>query len=388
MQIKSLYMPVVNYTKVAAIWLTDLVNKVYDPFELPPNYDPVSYPPSLETLFYADMQARFMQPSGEFFYQIPRPADAGDTALFQGLVTGMKILKGVDVTNELNFISTLFINGTLIRGYDTNGKPNDTTSNDSATGMLFFFYTALRWGTADIHSKSGALLRTWANNLRAHNWALCDLQGNPTQYGALENGVLTDPLRMTLLLGILAVARAYDQSFAQDYADLYEKYHSILAYPKVKLLWWDTSYDTHRAAIHTHILYWMTKDEVYRDALRRIWRITEKEQNMWVYVLCSEALPSYDSSLVRRILSTFDFNRRQLGSVESLNPDVPSVKWGNDVRSKYSLPFYRRGSQDFFWQRNMFSKDEWIAKNWPEPYHSGLDFLICGWLASRLGIKS
>jgi hypothetical protein len=164
------------------------------------------------------------------------------------------------------------------------------------------------------------------------------------------------------------------------------KYWPILAYPKVKLLWWDTDYDTHRAAIHLHVLEFMTHDEVYKAGLRRIWRISEKTQNAWVYTLCADALDIKDGSLVRRILSTFDFNRSQLGTMESLNPDVPSVKWGSNVRCRYALPFYKRGSQEFFWQRCMFSKDEWIAKNWPEPYHSGLDFLICGWLANRLGL--
>jgi hypothetical protein len=381
----NFFMPVVNWIKVGAIIGTDIVNKLYDPFDLP-SYSLLSNEPyMLEPLFYADLEARFMQPSGEFFYQIPRPADAGDTALFQGLATGMKILKGADVSKQLEFINTLFINGALIRGYDNNGKPNDTTSNDAATGMLFFFYTALRWGSSDVRSKAGALLRIWVNNLRAHNWSLVDLQGNPTKYGALEDGIKTDPLRMTLLLSILSVAMAYDPSFNQDYADLYNRYRPILAYPKVKLLWWDTDYDTHRAAIHLHILYWMTKDEVYAKGLRRIWRISEKTQNAWVYTLCASALDKPDGAFIRRILSTFDFNRRQLGTLESLNPDVPSVKWGSNIRAKYALPFYQRGSQEFFWQRCMLSKDEWVGNTWGGTYHSGLDFLICGWLANRLG---
>jgi len=398
MQIANLYMPFINAVKVGVIWLTDLINWCWDPFQEYVDVPLTNDLGSLEALFTADLEARFMQPSGEFFYEIPRPADAGDTALFQGLCTAMKIMKGDNVDTQIAFINTLFVNGTLIRGYRNDGTPNDTTSNDSATGMLFFFYAALRWGSADVRNKSGALLRTWANNLRAHNWALVDLQGNPTQYGKLEDGVMTDPLRITLLLALLSVVRIYDQSFAQDYADLYEKYHSILAYPKVKLLWWDTSYDTHRAAIHLHVLATLMNDPLYKKGLQRIWRITKKENNAWVYTLCHDFLDDRDDALVWRILGTFDFQRRQLGTVESLNPGVPTVNWppkwvpswlGNSIeRCKYALPFSQRGSQDFFWQRCMFSKDEWIAKNWPEPYHSGLDILICGWLASRLGIKS
>lgn len=390
----KLLTPLVNYAKVGAIWFTDVVNKLYNPFVMPPEYSPIAIPSLLEPQFYADLQLRFMQPSGEFFYQLPRPEDAGDTALFQGLATAMKIMKGTNVDTQLAFIHTLFVNGTLIRGYDNNGKPNDTTSNDSATGMLFFFYIALWWGTPDVRAKAGALLRLWVNNLRAHNWALVDLQGNPTRYGRLEDGIKTDPLRMTLLLAILSVARIYDPAFGADYEALYLEYRPLLAYPKVKLLWWDTDYDTHRAAIHLHVLYQTTRDTVYRDGLRRIWRITEKERNAWVYTLCSVAMENPDARLIRLSLSTFDFNRRQLGTVESLNP-VPSVNWPPKlpfnltkpkVRAKSALPFYYRGSQEFFWQRNMFSKNEWVGNTTAHAYHSGLDFLICGWLANRLGI--
>lgn len=382
-----------NYIKVGAIWLTDLINH-YDPFELPPDYDVATFPPSLENLFWADINARFYQPTGEFYYQIPRPQDAGDTALFQGLATSLKILRKADSLKERTFIQSLFPNGALVRGYYADGRPNDTTSNDSATGMLFFFYTALWYGTDDERATAGAMLRQWVNHLKAHNWALCDQQGNPTTYGKLEDGLMTDPLRMTLLLALLSVAKAYDPAFAQDYSDLYHKYYPILAYPKVKLLWWDTDYDTHRAAIHLHVLYQMTKDEVYKKGLVRIWRISEKTQNAWVYTLCSVAMDNPDGAFVVRMLSTFDFNRRQLGNVESIN-DVPSVNWPPQLpfnlttpkaRSKSALPLSHRGSQEFFWQRCMLSKDEWVGNKTGDTFHSGLDFLLCGWLASRLGL--
>jgi hypothetical protein len=304
------------------------------------------------------------------------------------------------VSTQLAFIQTLFVNGVLIRGYyPANGAPNDTTSNDSATGMIMFFYAALRWGTPDVRAKAGALLRLWINSLIAHEGALVDLQGNPTQYGQLDNGLLTDPLRVTAYLAILMLGMTYDSTNVaahDEYARVFNLYKPILPYAKVKLLWWDTSYDTHRAAIHLHVLANLTGEGLYKEGLKRIWRISHKENNAWVYVLVRDALDTRDDALVGRILGTFDFNRRQLGSIESLNPGVPSVSWpptwvpsllGSPIeRCRYALPISQRGSQDFFWQRCMFSKDEWIGKNWPEPYHSGLDILLCGWMASRLGI--
>lgn len=375
-----------NYVKVGAIKVADLINKAYDPFVFPLESTVVPLHISQEDKFWYDINNRFYQPTGEFYYQLPRPEDAGDTALFQGLATALKILHGVDSLRERMFIHSLFPNGALIRGFYLDGRMNDTTSNDSATGMLFFFYTALWFGTAEERDSAGAMLRVWVNHLRAHNWALCDQQGVPTQYGKLEDGVLTDPLRITLLLALLSVAMAYDPSFNADYAELYNKYRLILAYPKVKLLWWDTDYDTHRAAIHLHVLYQMTKDEVYKEGLKRIWDISEKTQNAWVYTLCSIALDKPDGSFVLKVLDTFDFKRRFLGNTESLNVDVPSVKWGSNIRCKYALPLNRRGSQEFFWQRNMFSKDEWGGNKVADTYHSGLDYLLCGWLAHKLGL--
>lgn len=384
---------VINLVKVAVVWFCDLVNKLFDPFKLPPQYATTDLE-WLEQLFWHDINVRFYQPSGEFLYELPRPEDAGDTALFQGLATALKILRGEDINKELDFIHSLLPNGSLIRGFYPDGRPNDTTSNDSATGIMFFFFTALWYGNPQQRYAAGAMLRTWANNLRAHNWALCDLQGKPTKFGKLEQGILTDPLRVTLLLAILAVARVYDSSFGADYAEIYNKYKPILPYARLNFLWWGKSYDAHRAAIHLHVLYKMTNDDVYRDGLLRTWRTSEKADNAWIYALCSVAMKSPSNEPVKRRLSTFSFEGKYRGSLETINNDVPTVNWppftifGEEkrVRCKYALPFYKRGSQDFFWQRSMFSKDEWVGKKEPAPYHSGLDFLLCYWLAKREGL--
>src|SRR5262249_35721049 len=128
MTLEEVYMQPINWLKVGALWLADTINLLWDPFtdyvEAPMTTDLAG----LEALFAADIEARFSQPSGEFWYQIPRPSDSGDTALFQGLFTGCKIMANADVTKQINFISTLFKNGVLIRGYYPNGEANDTTS--------------------------------------------------------------------------------------------------------------------------------------------------------------------------------------------------------------------------------------------------------------------
>jgi hypothetical protein len=383
-------MMIVNWIKVFVICLCDTINKLYDPFESNTALPKVSELPDLDNKFASEIEQEFYLPTGEFLYQHPRPNDAGDTAIWQGIFTGMRILRGDDVSVPLRFLKSLFVDNALVRGYYPDGTANDTTSNDSATGPLFAFYCALRFGDAYTKEQAGKILVPWAKNLKSHGWALVDRNGQPTAYGRLDNGILTDPLRITLLLAILALASAYDPTFHDDYAALYRKYHPILAYPKVKLLWLDTSYDTHRAAIGLHILYWLTRDEVYKKGLQRIWRITSKENNAWVATLCAEALEALTNSYaqfvyrIADILGTFDYQKRQLGNMESLNPDWPSVKWGDKIRAKSPLPLNRRGSQDFFWQRHPFSRDEWVGITHPDTFHSGLDFLVCYHLAKRL----
>ena len=399
----KLYMPIVNVLKVGVIWFTDLINKLWYPFDLVQTYGQIDVTklPPLETQFVADLDARFINPSGEFLYTLPRPTDAGDTALFHGLATGMKVLRGDDVSKQLDFIKTLFPNNRLIRGYRNDGTMNDTTSNDSASGILFFFYAVYKYGWPSLRVEAANILIPWLRQLKADNWALCDQQDNPTKYGVLDNGVMTDPLRVTILLALLALASGYSTpEFAADYDELYNKYKLILAYPKVKFLWYDTKYDTHRAAINLHVLYDITGDKRFKKGLERIWRISRKQNNAWVYTLCHPALDdTTDSFIVKSMLCTFDFARRQLGDVESINStdsSIPSVYWPvklpfkdlfeSVLRSKYPLPLSKRGSQDFFWQRDMNSLDEWVGNTMADVYHSGLDFLICYNLAKKLGI--
>lgn len=362
----------INVVKVAAIWLCDLINKCYDPFKqatLPVVTDDLA---RLEAALFSHLQTVHVV-NGSFAYEIPMPEDEGDYALFQGLYLAMLAFRGAmpsQIAQALISVNDLFRNNILIRGFYPDGTPNDTTSNDSATGIVFGL-----WAINDRE-----LAQRWAQKICDSGYALTDLAGKPTKFGQLDDGWKTDPLRITLLLAILALG---GPSLKSHYDKLYKKYKLLLKYPKVKLLWWDTDYDTHRAAIHLHVLWDLTRDSIYLDGLRRIHRIMRKSNNAWVETLCAPAVDFKDVNL--SMLSTFTYTDRVKGTLESLN-DVDSIKWGNKIRARQTLPMNRRGSQEFFWQRNMFSKDEWIAKNWSEPYHSGLDFLICYWLAVRQGL--
>lgn len=361
-------MPIINFLKVGIVWLCDTINKLYDPFEqvtLPTvNVDLAG----LEDALFTHLQTNHVD-RGAFSYQLPMPTDRGDYALFQGLYLAMLAFKGADTTLALGMLRALFVDGILTRGIRSDGTINDTASNDSATGVLFGL-----WATNAI-----TLTQEWARSICAANYALTDLNGVPTEYGQLEQGWKTDPLRLTLLLAILALA---GPDFKTHYDDLYKKYRPLLRYPKVKLLWWDTDYDTHRAAIHLRVLWAVTHDPIYMDGLRRIHRIMKKSNNAWVEVLCARVIPRKDVNL--SMMYTFTYQDRIKGAIQSINSGtVASVKWGDNVRAKHTLPMNKRGSQEFFWQRNMFSLDEWVGLTEAYIFHSGLDFLICYHLAKQ-----
>ncbi len=371
----------INYIKVAAIWVADIINLCYNPFQKAVYAPPVDMI-ALESAIYENLRTYFVD-SGRFKYQLPVPSDEGDSALFQGLYTAMMNFKYPDATPDLRAANAalggFFIDGILIRGIRSDGTINDTTSNDAATGALFGLYSIWCKGTWE----ADATIQRWARSIVDSGYALTNLKGVPTQYGQLEQGWKTDPLRITLLLAIVSLAahtEAAPPSFSDHYKKLYNAYLPILKYPKVRLLWWDTDYDTHRAAIHLHVLYNLTGDKVYADGLGRIARITERENNAWVQTLC---WPFNGLEPEMGILGTFDPLTFSHGNIEARN-DVPSVKWGDKVYAKSALPAYKRGSQDFLWQRNMFSKDEWVGNATPDTHYSGLDFLICYWLAVRL----
>jgi hypothetical protein len=205
-----------NSIKVFTIWCSDEINRCYDPFkqaEFVFNSDLAI----LEEKLFAHLQANHVI-DGRFSYQLPMPDDSADYALFQGLYLAMLALKK---SNELPYgmIGDLFVNGILVRGRRNDGTINDTTSNDSATGVLFGLWAA----------KDTTLIKAWAQRICDSGYALTDLKGIPTQYGQLEQGWKTDPLRITLLLAILALA---GPDFEPHYEKLYAKYRLLLRYPR------------------------------------------------------------------------------------------------------------------------------------------------------------
>lgn len=374
---------IINVSKMLAIWLTDIVNRLINPFE-ERRFEERADLRELESRFATHLERNFKDETGLFMYQKPMPEDRGDHALFQGLYIAYRALKGNLLEGEIWGIPAFFVNNRLIRGRYADGRINDTTSNDSATGMLFGLYCMWQYQNS---KPAKELIVKWAQQIIDDGYALADSTGKPTKYGQLENGIKTDPLRITLLLALLSLASRIDRKFIDIYETIYQKHREILPYPKVRLLWLDTDYDTHRAAIHLHILWELTRDTIYKDGLKRLHSITRKENNAWVQVLCSPVIAPEELNLT--ILNTFEYDARIRGNVAVDPLEAPkTVKWGKHTRCVQTLPIRQRGSQEFFWQRNMFSYREWAGNTTPYAYHSGLDFLLVYWMGKRLGLTS
>ena len=353
---------------------SDVLNRVFDPFEKTYYPEYVTDLKALDSQFYQHMIEKFVE-DGKFRYQLPMPPDHGDEALYQGFYLALECIRPgsemVKSQQALIALSNLFDQGRLMRGKNIDGTWNDTTSNDSATGAIFGLHHAIRMNMIGART----ILSLWVSNIVKNEYALVDLNNKPTKYGKLEDGIKSDPLRITLLLAILKEASFIDGKFETHYKKLYKKYYDFLAYPKVKIFWLDTEYDTQRAAIHLNILYTLTKDEVYKQGLRRLHKICWKSNNAFVEALCAGAVPSCELDF--DILKTFTLQHKLKGNVETINSDwAPQVKWGKHIRCAYALPIDKRGSQEFLWSRNMFSLDEWVGFKEPVVYHSGLDYLL------------
>lgn len=374
-------MYLLSWIKVFFICVADTINQIFDPFEYHVYRNVGAALHLREITFYADLMHNFVK-DGQFSYQVPMPEDHGDAAIFQGIYTGMMNMKFETNTTEVRqaneALGKFFVNGILIRGIREDGTVNDTTSNDSATGALFGLYNIWLHSTGEADSA----IRKWADRIIDSGYALTDLNLKPTKFGQLESGWKSDPLRLTLLLAILKLAHRTthesDDVYEQHYRKLFKVYHPLLRYARVKLLWWDKDCDIHRAAIHTRILYDLTGNKIYIDGLERLARIGRKENNAWVNILC------FADNL--SMLTTFTLTHKLTGNMPV--PDYverETVKWGKDIRNKKAAPMYVRGSQEFTWSRNMFSRNEWVGNTEASWRHSGLDFLVAYWQAVRQG---
>jgi hypothetical protein len=401
----------------AGIQAADFINDKIDPFEEFTRPACVKYPETLAVKaakFEKDME-RFAIFDGQIYsYNLPvsgriEDIDIGDQCIWHGIYTAMWALKfgageePADTTMKLysclNGMKKLLVKQRLLRGVSPAGPVRDDPSNDSLTGYLAGLYFAWTYGPNILKDKVGDLALNLASGLRSNNYDLVDASGKVTPHGALLNGDLTDPLRLTEVLALMKIKEMCGYKLDSLYDELVYKFRSILMYPKVNLLWWDTVYDTHRAAIHLHILTALEKNLdlklVYAGGLDRLYNKVRKSGNVWAMYLCmptsqaSTEKLDFDRNVCKKVLSEFTLEDKNL-VVEKLNHDAPEakLKWGSELFFKQPYPRWKSGSQDFFWQRNLYAVDNWSGVKTPYVIYNGGDYLIAYWLGRLKGFIS
>lgn len=399
---------------------SDIVNLI-DPFD---EFDRVQYPKYFEYLW--EKAKKFEDDARMYFYWSGRsiwcatttptavpgmqnPINIGDQCLWHGVWTALWAIK-YSVTKDIGDLSTLHdcfqglmahqtpkgeVTKRLIRGVDVLGNVTDDVSNDQASGHLAGIYFMWKYGDDTCRDGAKVLIKGLADELLANNHCLVNMFGKPTTYGALEQGWKTDPLRLTLLLAIYKAAGAMtgELVYIDTYNSLVSKHNAILRYAKVRLLWVDKDYDTHRAAIHYTILCDLETDSTlhrsYFKGLERVWRIARKSANPWIFYLVRRqgSLPQQELDRVLKHLTEMtledkSFNLEKINSANRqqwADEGMRFFSWGGHIRSSQPLPRWKVGSQDFFWQRTMYAVDDWIGNKQPDTRHSGLDFLISYW---------
>jgi hypothetical protein len=273
------------------------------------------------------------------------------------------------------------------------------------TGHICGIYFSWLYGDADVKAKAAILARGVADELINHNYALVLPNGKPTEFGALINGLLTDPLRLALCLCILKVASKItgEPLYEQHYRKIERSYNAggLAAYAKAKLVTIEKKYDSHRAAICLSILADL-EDEgslktSYQKGLLRTWAIEHKSGNSWIAFLSARQNPLTVSEInqAKKTLLEFTVEKKLAGNLETKNSDkgdqlkqygVRLMKWGGQWVTSQPLPRWMSGTQDFIWQRSLYSADNWMGNTIPDTYHNGGDFLVAYWLGRALGL--
>lgn len=385
-------------------WL-DATRDPFEEFTRPANFKD-EVPPSLRSLaaeFERDLVANFLiRRSTIVNYRIPLPVgsplDLGDQALWHGIATAMMAFKysvthsledGDRLTDWVMGLNDHQPAGRLIRGLDESGNhTEENASNDQATGHLAGIYFAWRYGPPSAVTLARGLIYTWATDVLQHGFALVNPEGEPTTYGALIRGWLTDPLRLSLAIAMMSAAwrMTSDAQFADAYWKLRDQYGELLPYAKMRLGQFDTTYDTHRAALHLAIIRDSYGGKEAFDGLSRLWQMEHKTGNPWVGYLC-HMQPGTMSRLsrdqCRKMLREFvPDDYLNMERINSTDETIPKIRWKGEWCSLQPMPRWKVSRQDFFWQRSLYAMDKYGPA---DSRYSGLDFLAAYWLGRSVG---
>jgi hypothetical protein len=394
-----------NWFKVNGIRTAEKITDLNNPFKPFTRAAAPKYPEllSVKAQRFEDDLRSYQLANGVISYNLRSPLDLGDQALWHGVYTaGLAVKRSVDgqttdmLDSAYKAFTVLFRNGKLIRGVDPLNSATfaDDASNDSVTGMLAGMYFAWKYGNVITLPALQLLVDEVADN----KFAIVNQDGTPTTYGQLENGWKTDPLRVTLAMALFAFAERIIPTPKSNYAwnFLVDHYAPLIPYAKARLMWLDTIYDTHRAALHLTILADLTRDtnkKVYAlciEGMSRLIAMTKDQANAWVLFLCARHI-QLDPAVVQNakiMLSemTFEDKGAPVEVVLSTDPTIDKSVWNGEWVSRQPLPIWKRAPQDFIWQRSLYSLDGNAGNHDPTRIYNGGDYLCAYWLGRSLAL--
>lgn len=368
--------------------------------------------------------------------RVPPLLDTGDQAIWQGIYAAMLAFKYARAKSDVlaqyiaDALSGMYqhqhFHGEgkprLIRGYDRRAGNiwQDDASNDSLTGHFAGLYFIFRFGPIEARARALQMMSGIASELIENNLCLVKADGTPTTYGKLINGVLTEPLQMTLVLAILTVAERYGlHGLASKYRDeIYSTYGPMIPYPKTILGTLENWNDDHRAALHLAILAMEDTSPHMQDLVRRgllrLWAMLKDRANIWVNGLIAlglgDTIPADVKAEMTRqatlILSEYELTEKRWNTEVSctgtfdgkLYPGktiiaVNHVSWlpriitiAGQPRATQPLPHWACSKQDFIYQRHRYSVRDWLGVSQPTDRFNGGDFLCAYWVNVLAGI--
>lgn len=326
------------------------------------------------------------------------PHDLGDQAIWHGYATAMQAIRFYREPSAANkaTLSKFIVgladqqpSGVLIRGIDDDGRIQEDASNDSATGHLVGLYFAYIFGDHDHSARATELIGEWASDLLDHGYTLTNLDGTPTTYGALEQGWKSDPLRITLLLAILALAwtATHDEAFNIHYNALWEKYSPLVRGLPFRFFGLEKYPDLHRGAMHLYILANLRSDRSpFLPGLAAYARLAQYQGNVLMAILCTPAILP-DWNMIGSVLSTFSVVAKDTNPGRQLSSGWPDKKkWAGQWVSTTPIPKWQKRTQDYEWARHPYSLDSGLEGQEADSRFNGSDFLFAYYFAVLYGL--
>lgn len=397
-----------SFLKSKVLSWVDALDAINDPFlefTRPACLKSVSQTLHEKAALFEEELPSFLSADGKsVYYEIPFdpkvPKPLGDFVLHQGLAIAYNAVRFAATGSFLGYhpewleglARCLIPYGEggvrLVRGITEDGTiVYDDASNDTATGVLVGCGFTMQFGPPEAQKRASDILKSLAQSLLAHDYALIDAQGNPTTYGALIQGWKTDPLRASLCMAILALT-----GYEDAYQSLVREYGDLIQFAKMRF-WWVNSYsDTHRAAIHLALLGNRRSLGLATDGLKRLWAMEHKTGNAWIACLVAwstRTLLEPDVAAFKKILSEFDPETQKTNAWHDNTGSQPwvgahKILWNGEYVVDQPVPVWMKGSDEFRWIRNPYTLTN--GTNPASARHHGIGFLLPYWFGRYLGL--